>query len=428
MKLKPANYRARIIDKQIDNYLSIFGAVCIEGPKWCGKTWTSLSHAKSVIYIGDPKGNFQNRHLAQLDPSAVLFGETPRLVDEWQEVPALWDTIRAEVDRRGAKGQFIITGSSTPNTKGILHSGVGRIHTIKMRPMSLFESGDSTGKVSLLSLFENKIKTNLTSEVSLKELVNFVVRGGWPGAIGLESIHLGAITRSYLKVLIENDINKIDDVERDKNKISALIRSLARNESTLASKKVLLANINLHEKETVNITTIDKYLELLERLFIIENQNAFDPNYRSSVRVAKTPKRHFIDPSLAVAALGLSQEMLINDLSFFGFLFESLVIRDLKIYAESRGGNVFYYKHHDLQQEIDAVVELSDGRYIAIEIKLGANRIDEGAASLLKIKKHFESQTNVRKPVAYVVICGLSNSYYQREDGVIVVPITSLCP
>lgn len=428
MELKPKGYKTRIIDTQIEKYLNIFGAVCVEGPKWCGKTWTSLSHSKSVIYIGDASGNFQNRKLALLDPSAVLQGDTPRLIDEWQEVPALWDGIRSEVDKRGTKGQFILTGSSTPNKKGVLHSGVGRIHTVKMRPMSLYESNDSNGDVSLLQLFDNQIHPKMAKEITLDALIELVVRGGWPGSLALNNKYYREIPKSYLDVIVNNDINNIDGIKRDKNKIVSLLRSLARNESTLASNKVLINDINKHEDNSIQESALNEYLDILERLFIIENQNAFDPNYRSSVRVAKTPKRHFVDPSLAVAALGLSKEMLYNDLEYFGFLFESLVIRDLKIYADSIGGKVFHYKHHDTNHELDAVIELEDGKWIAVEIKLGANQIDNAASNLLKIKKYFDEKENTRKPSALVVICGLTNASYKRDDSVMVVAINSLKP
>lgn len=428
MKLKPRGYKPRIVDSQLEKYLDIFGAVCVEGPKWCGKTWTSLSHSNSVIYIGDLDGNFQNRRLALLDPKLVLQGDTPRLIDEWQEVPALWDGVRSEVDKRGIKGQFILTGSSTPIKKGVLHSGVGRIHTIKMRPMSLYESDDSSGDVSLLELFDNKINNKLTKEVTLDKLIELVVRGGWPGSLSLDNKYYVEIPKSYLDVIINSDIDNIDGIKRDKSKFMSLIRSLARNESTLASNKKLINDINKHEANNIQESALIEYLDILERLFIIENQNAFDPNYRSSVRVAKTPKRHFIDPSLAVAALGLSKEMLKNDLEYFGFLFESLVVRDLKIYADSIGGKVYHYKHHDTNHELDAVIELEDGRWIAIEIKLGANQIDNAAKGLLKVKKYFDEKDNTSKPSALVVICGLTNASYKREDGVMVVGINSLRP
>lgn len=428
MTLRKENYVNRLIDDQVIKYLKIFGAVCIEGPKWCGKTWTSLAHAKSAIFIGDPDNNYQNRRLATVSIKSVLIGDVPHLIDEWQEVPSLWDAVRQEVDFRGAKGQFLLTGSSTPNYKGILHSGVGRIHTLKMRTMSLFESFDSTGEVSLLQLFENKLAASLIKSITLEQLIDFVVRGGWPSELEQENQFYGETAKSYLDGLVKNDINRLDGVIRDANKFKALLRSLARNESTLAGNRVLLRDINKYESETLEEAALIKYLNALERLFIIEDINAFDPNYRSSKRVARTPKRHFTDPSLAVAALGLTKTMLINDLEFFGFLFESLVIRDLKIYAASIGGQVFHYKHHDTNHELDAVVELNDGRWIAVEIKLGANQIDEAAHSLLKINEYFSKSDKARKPSALVVICGLTNVYYQREDGVIVVPITALKP
>lgn len=428
MTLKPAEYKERLIDTQVEKYLKIFGSVCIEGPKWCGKTWTSLAHAQSVFYVGDSEGNFQNRRLAELNPKLVLAGNAPKLIDEWQEVPALWDAVRQEVDFRGSKGQFILTGSSTPRQKGILHSGVGRIHTLKMRTLSLFESGDSSGEISLVELFDNKIGSKLIEGTSLEYLINLVVRGGWPDDLKIDSKYYGETSKSYLNGLLNNDIHKIDDVKRDKHKFKALLRSLARNESTLAGVSVLLNDINKYEEESLTKSGVEDYLNILERLFIIENQDAFDPNYRSSTRVARTPKRHFTDPSLVVAALGLTKTKLFNDLEFFGFLFESLVIRDLKIYADSIGGQVFHYKHHDTNHELDAVVELDDGRWIAIEIKLGANQIDNAAQSLLKVNDYFLKGKDVRKPSALVVICGLTNACYQREDGVLVVPITALKP
>ena len=428
MNLKPEKYKKRIIDQQIEKYLNIFGAVCVEGPKWCGKTWSSLTHSKSVIYIGDPEGNFQNRTLAEIDPKGVLNGDSPRLIDEWQEVPYLWDAVRAEVDFRGEKGQFILTGSSTPKRKGVLHSGIGRIHTLRMKTMSLYESLDSSGEVSLLSLFDNEIKTNLTKQFSLKELIELVVRGGWPMSLEQDKDFYGEIPKSYVNTLLNTDIHEIDNISRNKDKFEALLKSLARNESTLAGNRVLINDINKYEKESIDDKTLVEYLNVLERLFIVENQNAFDPNYRSSKRVARTPKRHFIDPSLAVAALGMSKEMLLNDLEYFGFLFEALVIRDLKIYAESIGGKVYHYKHHDTNHELDAVVELNDGRWIAIEVKLGASQIDDAAENLLKINNYFVNNENTSKPSALVAICGLSKAYYKRKDGVIVVPITALKP
>lgn len=428
MSLKPEKYKIRLIDETISSNLQIFGAVCIEGPKWCGKTWTSLNHAQSAIFIGDPERNFQNRTLAMLEPKAVLNGEHPRLIDEWQEVPTLWDAVRFEVDKTAIRGQFILTGSSTPKTKGILHSGTGRIDKIRMRTMSLYESNDSSGEVSLMDLFSNSITVKQTKHTSLEKLIEFVVRGGWPMSMGLPENQYIKIPQSYIESIISDDLEKLDGIRRDKNKVRALLKSLARNESTLASYKVLRNDILEFESETVGEELIPTYLDVFERMFLIENQPAFNPNYRSKTRVAKSPKRHFTDPSLAVAALGLSPMMLYHDLAFFGFLFEALVIRDLRIYADVYGGKVFHYKHFDTNHELDAVIELRDGRWIAIEVKLGANQIDEAARKLLKVNEYFKKDKNVKKPSALVVICGLTDIIYQREDGVIVVPITCLKP
>ena len=428
MSLKPQNYKPRLIDKTILDHLEIFGAVCIEGPKWCGKTWTSLNHANSVVYIGDSEGNFQNRTLAMIDPKAVLKGDTPRLVDEWQEVPSLWDAVRFEVDKSGNSGQYILTGSSTPKTKGVLHSGTGRIDKIRMRTMSLFESGDSSGEVSLLDLFSNKISALQSRPVTLEQLIEFVVRGGWPKSIGLPISQSIKIPQSYVESVIDDDLEKLDGIKRDKKKIRALLKSLARNESTLATNRTLRNDVSEFENEIIHEQLIPTYIEAFERMFLIENQMPFSPNYRSKERVAKSPKRHFVDPSLAVAILGLSPKKLYNDLEFFGFLFESLVIRDLRIYADLYGGEVFHYKHFDTNHELDAVVELKDGRWIAVEIKLGANQIDKAAKNLININEYFIKDEKSSKPTALVVICGIINVSYQREDGVIVVPFTALKP
>lgn len=426
MLLKVDKYMNRIIDDRIKDNLKIFGAVCIEGPKWCGKTWTSMKHSNSVVFIGDPSGNFQNRSLAQLDPNLILKGEIPRLIDEWQEVPALWDAVRFEVDKRGERGQFILTGSSTPKTKGILHSGIGRINKIKMRTMSLYESGDSDGLVSLMDIFNNKIENTVTKNIEIKDLIGYVVRGGWPMAIGLPEEQYIQVAKSYIETIIKDDLEKLDGIRRNQNKVRALLKSLARNTSTIASDRVLINDIKEYEDEVVSKTSVEEYLDSFERMFIIENQPAFSNNYRSRERVAKTPKRHFIDPSLAVAALELTPTMLLNDLNLFGFLFESLVIRDLRIYSEFYGGKVFHYRHLDTSHELDAVVEFPDGRWIAIEIKLGANQIDAAAMSLLSFKQHYSNGKS--DPTALVIICGLTSYSYQREDGVYVVPITSLKP
>ena len=425
MSLTRTGYRKRIVDEQLQKYLLAFGAVCIEGPKWCGKTWTALNHANSVCYISSPENNFQYRTMAQLSPDLVLAGESPRLLDEWQEVPALWDAVRYTVDQTQQRGQFILAGSATPNQKGILHSGTGRIVKIQMRPMSLFESGDSSGMISLKDLFSSPLIPVRTDEVSLTNLITLTVRGGWPGSIGLDDQLSLDLSKAYLKNVIEDDISRIDSVKRDTNKLQRLLRSLARNESTIASNRTLQRDMLQEMGETIDVDTVADYLNALQRLFLIEDQYAYDPNLRSTVRVGKSAKRHFVDPSLAVAALGATSERLLNDLNTYGFLFEALCIRDLRIYAESFGARLFHYRD-GYGREIDAVIELPDGRWGAFEIKLGANQIDSAAKELLALKEFMEADPKAKAPDFLGVVCGLISFGYTRDDGVMVIPITAL--
>ncbi len=418
-------YKPRIVDRQVGKYLSAFGAVCIEGAKWCGKTWTSSYHSKSEIYIGDPSGNFQNRQLAELSPSLVLEGETPRLIDEWQEVPPLWDAVRYKVDQRPQKGQFILTGSATPNHKGILHSGAGRIARLRMRPMSLWESGDSCGKVSLEQLCHGELTPVMTGEVSLKKLIELIIRGGWPGSLGLPLEQAALLPAQYLDAVIDDDVYRIDGVKRDTQKMRLLLRSLARNESTTATNKTLMKDIKAVDDEDIDGNTVAAYLDIFKRLFITDNQPPFSSGIRSSVRVKQAEKRHLADPSLACALLKVTPAGLLGDLETLGFLFEALCERDLRIYAESFGAHLYHYQDYR-SQEIDAVVELPDSRWCAFEIKLGANQIDAAAENLLKIKRQIEADPKGKAPAVLCVICGMSNAAYQRPDGVFVVPVTAL--
>jgi predicted AAA+ superfamily ATPase len=418
-------YRPRIIDMRVDKYLSTFGAVCIEGPKWCGKTWTSSFHSKSEIFLGDPAGNFQNRELARLSPALVLEGETPRLIDEWQEVPPLWDAVRHKVDQTTEKGQFILTGSATPNHKGILHSGAGRIAKLRMRPMSLYESGDSSGKVSLEALCNGELTPVMTGEVDLKKLIALILRGGWPGSLELSIDEAALLPAEYLGAVIDDDVYRIDGIKRDTQKMRLLLRSLARNESTTATNKTLKNDIKAVDDEDIDIETVASYLDIFKRLFITDNQPPFSANIRSSVRVKQAEKRHFSDPSLACALLKATPVGLLSDLQTLGFLFEALCERDLKIYAEAFDAQLFHYQDYR-GREIDAVVELPNGRWCAFEIKLGANQIDEAAENLKKIRDELANVERAVSPSVLCVICGLSNAAYQREDGVYVVPLTAL--
>lgn len=419
-----SKYKPRIIDSMVCRYLSAFGAVCIEGPKWCGKTWTSSFHSNSEFLIGDPANNFQNRALAEMSPSLVLEGKTPRLLDEWQEVPSIWDAVRYTVDGRAEKGQFILTGSSTPKRKGILHSGAGRIGKLRMRTMSLYESGESDGAVSLEDLCNGKITPAMTGEVDLRDLANYTVRGGWPGNLNATPENASLLPQAYLDAILDDDSQRIDDKKYDVTKMQLLLRSLARNESTTATKKKVLSDIKEFDDETIDADTIATYLDVFNRLFLLDNQPPFSTNIRSSVRIKQAEKRHFCDPALACALLKATPDKLIGDLKTFGFLFEALVERDLKIYAESFGANLYHYQDYN-NKEIDAVVELEDGRWCAFEIKLGANQIDKAAAELVALRDDIEKNGGIA-PSVLCVICGLSNAAYVRPDGVFVVPITAL--
>ena len=422
MKIK--NYKPRIIDNMIDEYLKTFGAVCIEGAKWCGKTWSSIYHSNSSIMIGNPEGNFQNKKLAETAPNIVLEGEKPRLIDEWQEVPRLWDAVRYEVDKIAEKGQFILTGSATPNHKGILHSGAGRIGKLRMRPMSLYESGDSTGDISLQDLCNGNMKEKLTGEVDLRKIIEFIIRGGWPGNLNVPIERAGILPESYIDAILDDDVYRIDGVKRDINKMKLLLRSLARNESTTVTNKTLKRDIKEIDDEDIDIDTVASYLDIFTRLFILDNQKPFAENIRSSVKVKQSEKRHFVDPSLPCSLLKATPEKLLNDLNTLGFLFEALCERDLKIYAESFRANLYHYQDYK-DREIDAVVELENGEWCAFEIKLGANQIDEASENLLKIKDEIKKE-NGKVPKILCVICGLANAAYKRPDGVYVVPITAL--
>ena len=422
--MEKEKYIPRIIDTAVERYLATIGAVCIEGPKWCGKTWTSSYHSNSEFLVGNPDNNFQNRALAEMSPALVLEGETPRLIDEWQEVPPLWDAVRYTVDQRGKKGQFILTGSATPKRKGVLHSGAGRIGKLRMRPMSLYESGDSSGKVSLQELCEGKLTPAMTGEVDLRTLARLTVRGGWPGNLDIGDADISLLPGEYLDAVIDDDVNRVDETRRDSRKVRLLLRSLARNESTTATNRTLKNDIKEIDDEDIDVETVAMYLDIFNRLFLTDNQPPYSAKLRSSVRVKQAEKRHFCDPSLACALLKATPEKLIGDLETFGFLFEALCERDLKIYAESFGAQLYHYQDY-AGNEIDAVIELPDGAWCGIEIKLGANKIEEAAGNLTRIRDEIVKDGG-KLPSALIVLCGLSNAAYRRPDGVCVVPLTAL--
>lgn len=421
--MENAQYRPRIIDSVIEKYLGSFGGIWIRGPKWCGKTWTGAHHANSAVYLDDSANNFQLRRLAEVSPDSVLAGDAPHLIDEWQDVPAIWDAVRHEIDRRGKKGQFILTGSATVSEKENEkphHSGAGRIARLRMRPMSLYESGQSSGQVSLRDVMSGKtIDPVVIPDVKLEQLASFIIDGGWPeGGSRL-------VADEYVKALLEADIFKIDGVKRDPHRMTLLLRSLARNESTTCPARRIWQDINENDYKSISLDTVADYLSVLDRLFVTENIPPFSPDARSPVRVKQAEKRHFPDPSIPASLLRMTPQKLIDDLRTFGFLFESLCLRDLLTYASASGAQVYHYQDYS-NREADAVVELEDGRWGAFEIKLGANQIDKAAENLLKLKARFEAEEGANPPSVLCVICGLSIAAYRRPDGVFVVPITAL--
>ena len=420
MALTKKGYTKRIIDQKIENNLKIFGAISIEGPKWCGKTWTALNHANSVVYLNNVSNNFNERNLAQINVDLILNKEYPELIDEWQEVPAIWDGIRFKCDEDKIKGKYILTGSATPVTKDIHHSGAGRICRIKMYTMTLYESGDSSGDVSLEDLFKNNIKDKLTGKVDFKKLIYLIIRGGWPESINLEEEQCLELTQSYIEDVLNLDISSIDGVTRDKNKMRMILRSLARNECTIVNDHTVINYVN-SESDIASKNTVLEYIDILEKLYLIENQLPFSVNLRSSSRVGKTAKRHFTDPSLVCGILGLTTERLMNDVNFLGFLFEALCERDLRTYIESYNGHLYHFRDNTTGLEIDSIVEMPNGDYGAIEIKLGTDKIEEAAKNLLKFNEMVE-----KKPKFLCIISGLNEAIIKRPDGIYVIPITAL--
>lgn len=426
MKLTKDGYQPRLIDKQISENLKIFGAISIEGPKWCGKTWTALNHANSAVYLNNTADNFREKHLAEMDVNLVLNKDAPEVIDEWQEVPAIWDAVRFQCVQDKQRGKYILTGSATPITDKIKHSGAGRICKMNMYTMSLYESLESSGDVSLLDLFSNNVKNKLVTKVSLVDLANFIVRGGWPESIGLSPNLAQRITKSYLDAVVDKDISSIDGVKRDKSKMWMLLRSLARNETSVSSISVLMKDIddNVSGEDLISSrNTVSDYLDVLDKLHLIENQSSYMYKIRSRANVGKSPKRHFTDPSLGCAALNITTEKLMNDLDTFGLYFEALCERDLRIYSESIGATLYHYRDNNTGLEVDAIVEIADGEYGAIEIKLGSNKEEEAAANLLKFYNSAEI-----KPKFMCIICGLYNAVVRRPDGIYVFPITALKP
>lgn len=423
--LKSSDYRPRLIDARISEDIELFGALCIQGPKYCGKTWTGRSVSNSEICIMDPSGGFQNREMAELAPNLALEGASPHLIDEWQEVPALWDAVRNEVDRTNKKRTFVLTGSAVPRKSKPRHSGVGRIETLRMRPMSLQESGDSTATISLARLFEGDAPAVKAPETSLELIASLIVRGGWPASIGTSSRLAGRMPRNYVDTVAEDDLSRVDEVKRDPAKVKRLLHSLSRTMEQATATKTLIRDMTADATSTpLSAETVDDYLEALKKIFILEEIPGWSPNLRSAVRINKKPKHHFVDPSLPAAVLGATSRSLLKDLRTLGFLFESLCMRDLLIYAEAMEASVFYYRDKD-GLEADAIIETSDGSWAGIEIKLGHNQADAAAANLLRVKSKIIAAGG-KSPAFLAVVEGLGSFASRRDDGVFVVPIQTL--
>ena len=420
------NYRKRIADDILKRKLEGKGAVLIEGPKWCGKTTTAEQFAASILYMDDPENKGQNIAISELNPKRLLNGKTPRLVDEWQLAPKLWDAIRFEVDHREELGQFILTGSAVPvNSTEITHSGTGRFTWLTMRPMSLYESGDSNGKVSLKTLFEDNANVDANSTLDLERLAFLVCRGGWPRAINMRDEIALDQAMDYYDAVVRSDINRADNVHKNPDQVRRLMRSYARNQGGQAPNTVLARDIASNDESNINKETVASYLNALRKIFVIEDMPAWNPNLRSKTAIRTSDTRYYIDPSIAVAALGIGPNDLLNDLKTFGLLFETLCIRDLRVFTDALNGEVYHYRDKD-GQECDAVIHLRNGKYGLVEIKLGGdNLIEEGAASLKSMMAKIDTK-KMNNPSFLMVLTGTGDYAYRRSDDVYVVPIGCL--
>lgn len=423
--LRHKDYLPRIIDGRIPESLEDFGAICIQGPKYCGKTWTSQAFANSELNLMDPTGNFQNLELALAAPDMAIQGKTPRLIDEWQEAPLLWDAVRNAVDRSDKEQTFILTGSAVPRNEQPKHSGIGRIERLRMRPMSLAESDESEKSVSLKSLFDGSLPQGKAPDITLESICNMVIRGGWPASIDKAPARAQRIARNYITQICHDDLSRVDGVSRDPEKLERLLHSLARNAEQSTTTKTMIADMtNSDNKKELSPETVTDYLAALKKIFILEEIGSWSPNLRSPIRINKRPKYHFVDPSLPAAILKASSTSLLKDLETLGFLFECLCIRDLLVYAEAMDGGVFYYRDKD-SLEVDAIIESPDGKWGAIEIKLGHNKADEASSHLLALKRKIHDAGG-SLPAFLAVVEGLGKYAYQREDSVMIIPVTCL--
>ena len=420
------NYRKRIADNILKRKLEGKGAVLIEGPKWCGKTTTAEQISNSVLYMDDPESKAQNITMAELNPKRLLKGNAPRLIDEWQLAPKLWDAIRFEIDHRGSLGQFVLTGSAVPpDTKDIAHSGTGRFTWLTMRPMSLFESGESTGEVSLKHLFTAPESIDGESQIDLDRLAFLVCRGGWPKAVDMRDEIALDQAIDYYDAVVHSDINRADGVTKNPERVKRLMRSYARHQGAQTANTILASDVRGSDGGSMDDETVASYVNALKKIFVIEDMPAWNPNLRSKTAIRSSDTRYYIDPSIAAAALGIGPQDLIADLKTFGFLFETMCVRDLRVFADALNGTVYHYRDKE-GLECDAVVHLRNGSYGLVEIKLGGDTlIEEGAKTLTALTKKIDT-TKMNAPAFSMVLIGTGNYAYRRKDGIYVVPIGCL--
>lgn len=415
-------YMPRIVDGIIKNKLEYMGAIVIEGPKWCGKSTTAKQFCNSLIELQNPDKKIQYDNISNTKPSLFLEGEKPRLFDEWQMYPVIWDSIRMDIDHTGLKGQYILTGSAKPVENEVMHTGTGRITKLIMRTMSLYESGESNGKVSLTDIINGKDISGV-SNLSFEDIINVMIRGGWPESLNIDGENKFKVATEYVQSLINEDVKTVDGIERDKHKMGSLLKSISRNVSTSTNKITIISDTSNLFNQGVSRPTADDYLLTLEKLFVLEYVPATNLNLRSSIQLRTSPKLELVDPSIAIASLGLKKEDLINDLNFTGFIFENLCYRDLKIYAESINADLFYFRDNK-DFEVDFILKTSDGKWGAIEVKLGAKQIDDAAKTLIQFKDKIDIDKSGEP--AFLMVLTASELSYIREDGVYVVSIGNL--
>ena len=419
-------YRPRIVDEMLKDKLEAKGAVLIEGPKWCGKTTTALQVAASVLRMDEPSRRDANIQMSEIEPERLLEGDTPRLIDEWQIAPKLWDAARYEVDIRGEEGQFILTGSAVPvDSEDITHSGTGRFTWLMMRPMSLYESGESSGEVSLKDLFNKPDKITGIRQHNIDDLTFLICRGGWPHAIGMKEKAALSQAEAYYDAVVKSDINRADGVNKNPERVKRLMRSFARNQGAQIGYTTLRDDIQANDTGSLNEDTVASYVNALKKIFVIEDMPAWNPNLRSKTSIRSADTRYYIDPSIATAALGIGPNDLVNDLNTMGLLFETLCVRDLRVYAESIGGDVLHYRDKS-GLECDTVIHLRNGSYGLAEIKLGGQRlIEEGVENLKALEKKIDT-SKMPGPSFMMIVVGIGDFAYRREDGIYIVPIGCL--